>query len=48
MIWQDRIRTNPYKRKITYSNGTSEEVSIEEIEGNVTLHQKVVFVVTFI
>lgn len=36
MIWQDRIRTNPYKRKITYSNGTTEEVSIEEIEGNVT------------
>lgn len=36
MIWQDRTRTDPTKRKFIDENGNEQNVNIEEIQSNIT------------
>ena len=36
MIWQDRERVDPTKRKMIDENGVEQNVNIEEIESNIT------------
>ena len=36
MIWQDRTRTDPTKRKFIDENGVEQNVNIEEIQSNIT------------
>lgn len=36
MIWQDRERVDPTKRKMIDENGVEQDVNIEEIESNIT------------